>query len=155
MQTLKISEAAAFNLYPTAAPEFKTMLEESFGKDFFSRKITDRVKTFDDACQALGKNVEEEVRAMIGLSIDESAYRKLKIIVEALNEGWKPDWTNGKWDKYYPWFNLSSGSGLRFFGYVDRASGSVVGSRLCYKSSELATYAGTQFIDIYSDFFTK
>lgn len=43
MKTLQIDEANARKLYPKATEAFKTMLEDSFGKDFFSQKITDRI----------------------------------------------------------------------------------------------------------------
>ncbi|WP_271730210.1 hypothetical protein, partial [Aquimarina algiphila] len=70
---------------------------------------------------------------------------------KSLNEGWLPDWDNGEYDKYYPWFKMSS-SGFRYDGYGLRVSGSAVGSRLCFKSSELARYAGEQFTDVYRKF---
>ena len=44
-KSLQIDENKAFDLYQTATPEFKQMLEDSFGKEFFKRKITDRVKS--------------------------------------------------------------------------------------------------------------
>ena len=53
-KSLQIDENKAFDLYQTATPEFKQMLEDSFGKEFFKRKITDRVKSYEDACAILG-----------------------------------------------------------------------------------------------------
>ena len=88
---------------------------------------------------------------------DEIAYVKLKLIAKALNEGWTPDWSNGEWDKWYPWFKMddsSSAGRFPFHDAVSRYSSSIVSSRLCFKSKDLATYAGTQFLDIYKDFFT-
>ena len=35
MKTLQLSEEKAKELYKTASPEFRAMLEETFGKDFF------------------------------------------------------------------------------------------------------------------------
>lgn len=122
-------------------------------------KITDRVKTFEDACEVVG-TIPENVKSLISYSgIDTDmkasvAHMKLQIIARALNEGWKPDWTKSSEYKYHPWFNFSSGSGLSFRGCGCRYSYSGVGSRLCFKSSELATYAGKQFTDLYKDFMT-
>ena len=48
----------------------------------------------------------------------------------------------------------SSAGRFSFNGAGSRYSYSTVGSRLCFKSKDLATYAGTQFLDIYKDFFT-
>ena len=48
----------------------------------------------------------------------------------------------------------SSAGRFSFRDSVYLISTSYVGSRLCFKSKDLATYAGTQFLDIYKDFFT-
>ena len=115
------------------------------------------IKTFEDACLALGIETtlpdfsaipEEFQKPLI-------AYYKIVIIAKALNEGWTPDWTNGKWDKYYPWFEMGSPSGVGFsFNGCDAwYTNSFAGSRLCFKSSELAEYAGKQFESLYKEYF--
>ncbi|MDM1093400.1 hypothetical protein [Myroides odoratimimus] len=121
--------------------------------------ITDKIKTFEDACQALGVNMDV---MPIGLPIELkhhlkalTAHTKLVIIAEALNEGWKPDWSNWDERKYYPWFEMGSPSGVGF-SYDDCVrwlTASTVGSRLCFKSRELAEYAGKQFESLYKDYF--
>jgi hypothetical protein len=113
--------------------------------------ITDKVKTFDDVLAITGTTLEAITQP--NDTPDELAYKKLKLIAQALNEGWVPDWTNGEWDKYYPWFWMNSGSGLSLGAVFGRDSGSAVGSRLCFKSEELAKYAAETFIDIYTEFF--
>lgn len=150
MTTLKLDPTTARRLYPSASGEFKTMLESSFGKEFFSQKVTDRVKTFKDACEVLGIYPEDIISDPA--PIDEDAYRKLKVIAKALNEGWEPDWSDHGQYKYYPWFKHVSGVGLSYVDYVNWRSSAVVGSRLCFKSAELAEYAGKQFETIYRDF---
>ncbi len=120
-----------------------------------SASIMDRVKTFEDACQVLG--IDQSELTVSGVLEEDfesiSAYAKLIIINKALNEGWKPNWADDNEYKYYPWFDMSSGSGLRFHDFVYLYSYSDVGSRLCFKSSELAEFEGKQFLDIYTDFF--
>ena len=121
--------------------------------------IKDKVKSFEDACKVL--DITPSVPVVTGIP---EKYQKplianyqLMVIAEALNEGWTPDWSNGEWDKWHPWFNMdnSSSAGRFSFDVADyRYSTSAVGSRLCFKSKDLATYAGTQFLDIYKDFFT-
>ena len=122
--------------------------------------IKERVKSFEDACEVLGINPEEfkitypDKVSHHGNAL--AAHAKLVIITEALNEGWKPDWNNGKWDKWYPWFymSVSSSSGrFSFVGSDGRRSHSDCGSRLCLKSEELADYAGTQFEELYKEYF--
>lgn len=149
MQQLKIDELKAKALYPTASKEFKAMLEDSFGKDFFSQKITDRVKSFEDACLLTGR-VADDADFHTGTP-DEIAYKKLKVIALALNEGVTLSFANSNQKKWRPWFEYS-GSGFRFYdtycGFTfTTATG---GSRLCFHSEELARYAGTQFIDLYN-----
>ena len=151
MQTLQIDPTKARKLYGSASSEFKSMLEDTFGPTFFSMTITDRIKTFEDACRELGLDPEDVFNGSD--STDEAAYKKLKVICCALNEGWKPDWTNSGEYKYYPWFDLSSGSGLSCDDYDYYCSLSTVGLRLCFKSRQLAEYAGKQFISEYKDFF--
>jgi hypothetical protein len=119
------------------------------------------IKTFEDACKHLGitndtPNVsilpEQHQKAI-------TAHYKLVIIAQALNDGWEPDWNNYSEYKYYPWFDLEiygdavPGSGFSYRGCVCGRTHSRVGSRLCYKSSDLAEYAGKQFLDLYKDYF--
>ena len=157
-ETLEITRQAAIKAHDEASTKGKTLLENLFGKRVFQKDIKERIKTFDDVIRELGDDPEEFKNAIsIMEESDEIAYVKLKLIAKALNEGWTPDWSNGEWDKWYPWFKMDdSSSAGRFSFYVAdfRLSYSNVGSRLCFKSKDLATYAGTQFLDIYKDFFT-
>lgn len=120
--------------------------------------IIEKVKSFEDACKLL--DITPSVPVVTGIP---EKYQKplianyqLMVIAEALNEGWTPDWSNGEWDKWYPWFdmdNSSSAGRFSFYAAVLRSSGSTVGSRLCFKSEELADYAGTQFLELYRELF--
>ena len=108
------------------------------------------------------------------------AYLKLRIICAALNEGWKPTFDKEEY-RYYVWFyiytkeeyeklveddkkacrvvgrsssNAVAGGGL-VFAYASNASSgsnSYSGSRLAFKTRDLAEYCGKQFIDIWVDF---
>ena len=151
---LFIEESEARKLYLTASPEFKQILEYTFGKEFFSMKITDRIKTYEDACAALGIAAQLEITLTeLGFTPDEINLRKIKTITEALNEGWKPDWNDSNQYKYYPWFKMSSGGfvfGDTSYDYSLANAGST--SRLCFATRELAKYAGEQFTKLYSDY---
>ena len=144
---LLVDESQARSLYRTATPEFKQMLETTFGKEFFSQKITDRIKTYEDACRELGIDpIDFDEMKDAGFTTDEIYLREIKTITEALNEGWKPAWTNADQYKHYPWFRMSSGGFVfddTYCAYSVARAGSA--SRLCFKSSELAEYAGKQF----------
>lgn len=108
------------------------------------------------------------------------AYARLVIIAEALNEGWKPKF-DGDECRYYPWFYIytkkeyeeldedekkdcrvvgrSFGNAIAYGGVVfahaihaSSISNAVSGSRLAFKTRELAEYCGKQFIDIWEKF---
>lgn len=149
MQTLQIDLAKARKLFSSASPEFKEILIDSFGKDFFSQKITDRVKTFEDACKEIAQDPDDE-NFSTGTP-DEIAYKKLKVIARALNEGKVFSFANSDQRKWYPYFQFS-GSGFRFgvTAYDCTGTDSAGGSRLCFHSDELAKYVGTQFIELYN-----
>lgn len=153
MKALQISEANARKLYPSAPQEFKQTLEDTFGKAFFSQSITERVKTYDDACAELGvEPIDEQAMLAAGFTEDEITYRKLKAITKALNEGWYPDWNDSDERKWVPWFDASSGFAFDGTSYDYSDAGAGYASRLCFKTDALAEYAGRQFNDLYKAF---
>jgi len=159
MENLQIIKANALEAYQKADKKTKEILEallpeiKTSIKPNKAMKITDRVKTFEDACNVL--NIEEADILNGNETQDETAYIKLKTIARALNEGWKPNWQNSSEYKYYPLFYMDQpGSGFSFDDYVYDYAASCLGSRLCFKSRELAEYAGKQFTGIYRDFLT-
>src|SRR4030095_2335177 len=102
--------------------------------------IMDRIKTFEDACLIEGHDPQRILPYAKPISEEEentNAFVQAKIICKALNQGWYPDWSNSNENKYYPWFKYSAGSGLSHRVYVCTASFTDVGSRLCFKSSEM------------------
>lgn len=146
--------------------------------------VTERIKTFDDACRELGEShplVKEWQMCGQNLSHDLEAYLRLRIITAALNEGWKPQFIKGEY-RWYCWYDLITkeqydklsaedksrvvGRGgynaSAYFGLVcafaysaSSVSYTDNGSRLAFKSEELAAYAGRQFAEIYADFCFK
>jgi len=155
--TLELTKSAALKAFNEGDDRDKALLERLYGKEVFSQKITDRVKTFEDACEVLGQNPEYALSDIDTCSEDNDAiiaFAKLSIIRKALNEGWKPDYTNSSEPKYFPWFKYNAGSGFSLLavGYDD--TNSAVGARLSFKSRELAEYAGKQFADLYNVLFT-
>lgn len=155
MKTLKLEDSTARTLYKTANAEFKTLLEENFGKDFFSQKITDRIKTFQDVLEALGFSSYSQVvpfgNPQTKDQVALNALAKIQAIAKVLNEGWIPNFNNNNEAKYYPYFEKTSGGWA--VGDCDR-NGRVayLGSGCYYKNSELVMYVGKQFIDIYKEY---
>lgn len=152
--------------------------------------VTERIKTFADACRELGSD-HPFVKAYDGYvshshqhdmnDYDLVAYLQLRIITAALNEGWKPQFTKGE-RRWYFWYDLitkeqydklsdkdksrvvgrggcnaNAYSGLvsSYADYASSSSGTLLGSRLAFKSEKLAAYAGRQFAEIYADFCFK
>ena len=149
---------------------------------FKPKDVKERIKTFDDAIQELGeehpcvKAYREWMRVKLANQKDIEAYLKLRIIAAALNEGWEPTFGKDEW-RYFPWFYIYSKEeleemdeeersrvvgrasysadaygGLAYANASYASSGSNHGSRLAFKSEELAVYCGQQFIDIWVDF---
>ena len=79
----------------------------------------------------------------------EYAFRQLVLIAKVLNEGWTPNWNDGGEKKHYPWFSVSSGFAFGTATYHYDYAYMSTGSRLCFKSRELAEFAGKTFTDIY------
>ncbi|WP_314243798.1 hypothetical protein [Empedobacter tilapiae] len=123
------------------------------------KDIKEQIKTFQDAIEKLGEE-DEDIKAFrsienFGIPKHIIAHLQLIIIAKALNEGWTPNWSNSSQYKYYPWFDMenSSAGGFVYYDLDDWAADTLVGSRLCYSSRELAEYAGKQFKDIYEEYF--
>lgn len=187
-ETLNINKENVLNAYGSATDEQKAMLEIIFGKDTFkSKDITERIKTFEDACKELGsdhplvlayQNTNLRDAEVANDNKDIIAYMKLRIIVAALNEGWEPQFIPGeyRWSPYFVLYtkdeidemdektrarvvfrsydNAGVNGGVSY-AYSDNDSADVyalVGSRLAFKTDDLAEYAGKQFIEIYADF---
>ena len=159
METISIEKTKAQAAWQTATAKERALLEKLLGTEPFTGKITDRIKTFEDACKALGIKSKEVIsitgndKALNNDLASINAYAKLIIITRALNDGWQPDWKDSNQYKYYPWFKM--GSGLSYDVYVLTCTDTCVGSRLCLKSAELAKYIGTQFSALYSDYFIQ
>ena len=139
--------------------------------------VTDRVKTFEDACHESGIDPEQYMSKYEDEPADVIAYMKLRVICKALNEGWTPRFVKGE-KRYFPYFYLYTNEeisrmseeeksrvvyrsdyhanaygGVSFAcAYYDSVYVANVGSRLAFKTEELAEYAGKQFIDLWTDF---
>lgn len=136
MKTMYVVEYACdgkrFGMYETKEEAQKAVLANVEEASEMKRSIFDftlkehttswkDIKTFDDACAALGCDKNKLVKAyyhalsMVSdgeeedfaelLGPDMLAYIKLRIITAAINEGWEPKFTENEW-RYYPWFYL-------------------------------------------------
>lgn len=116
--------------------------------------ITDKIKTYEDACAHLGLTPSKADKTIKDDKIRRSAlaFVKLATIAKALNDGWEPDWSNTDEYKYYPWFYVENAGLVYAYTYYSVTSTyAFIGSRLGYKTRELARYAGNQFLELYSE----
>jgi len=159
-----------------------TLVDDS-SKSQKQGNIMDRIKTYEDACKELGRTPGDDIEFTYQGSqiIDKDilAYLKMRTIVEALNEGWEPQFTKDEY-RWYPWYDLytkqeieemdtdkresvvlwggvanyGANCGLAYasssYGWSIAIAG--VGSRLALKSEELAVYFGKQFAELIADF---
>lgn len=155
MKTLQLTDSEARKLHKSSNSDWKEVLERNFGKDFFSQSVIDRIKTYEDACAELGESPIDEVACnKLGMNKNDIAYMKLTQIVRALNEGWVAKVYDSEY-RYYPWFEHNGSPSafafcVSYYGDSFATAGS--GSRLCFRTSELADYAGKQFLDLWREF---
>ena len=173
---ISINKENILNAYNQASGEQKALLENMFGRDMFQpQDIKERVKTFDDAVAILGNDNQSVIDyyAIADKTCTEDilAFAKLRVIAEALNEGWKPKFDGDEY-RYYPWFyiytkeeyeklNEDEKKKCRVVGrsnrsaYAHHASSYLStrsGSQIAFKTRELSEYCAEQFIDIWADY---
>ena len=187
---IDFSKEQLLSIYRSGGNEARLAIKEALGDEFASTlPVTERIKTLDDAVSELGEDnpaVKAYRSIKYGYAISETdpetadimAYAALRVIVEALNEGWKPQFTKGEW-RWYAWYDLVSPeqiedmseeekcrvvgravSNANAYGglvysyayYVSTNSSTYYGSRLAFKNEELAEYAAKQFGEIFADF---
>lgn len=149
---------------------------------FKPKTIIDRIKTLDDALEELGPNhflvKEFDCLCNAETTFNTKVYSKLCVITAALNEGWTPKLIKGE-RRYFPYLLLYTDEEIRNMSeeeksrVVFRSNGSAgavggvscadanyesayvnaaVGSRLAFKTRELAEYAGKQFAKLYANY---
>jgi len=174
--------------YRSTSTDGRKAVKEALGEQFSEAlPATERVKTYEDAVWELGNDhplVEAASSAEWRFTNSEDkdiiAYLKLRVIVAALNDGWKPQFVPGEL-RWYPWYELiskdeydamsedekqerrcvgRSGGYANAYGclvfssahYASSYSVASYGSRLAFKSEALAEYAGKQFAELFANF---
>lgn len=174
--------------YRSTSTDGRKAVKEALGEQFSEAlPATERVKTYEDAVWELGNDhplVEAASSAEWRFTNSEDkdiiAYLKLRVIVAALNDGWKPQFVPGEL-RWYPWYELISKDeydamsedekqerrcvvrsndnapayGGLVFSHAIFASSYLAasdGSRLAFKSEALAEYAGKQFAELFANF---
>lgn len=153
-KTLKIEESTARRLYKTADNEFKALLEENFGKEFFNRKITDEISNIYDVLGRLGKTYDEVVpwkNPKNKAQKSQNALALIQCITEVYNEGTVLDFNDRNQPKYYLWFEKKA-HGWVVDGCAYDYCLAYVGFGCYFKSEALAKDAGDKFLSIFQDY---
>lgn len=165
------------DLYGRSNQVEQNLLEKMFGRSLFKpdEVLMERIKTFDGAYEELeNHHLVLEFNELTTTTKNETranlAFTKLKIIAKALNGDCNLDVPNHA--RYYPRFTVAKmgtvnekiidantvwikRNDVYFMFYDTVLSGDVIseGSNryTCFRTEELARYAGKQFIDIYAD----
>ena len=174
--------------YRSTSTDGRKAVKEALGEQFSEAlPATERVKTYEDAVWELGNDhplVEAASSAEWRFTNSEDkdiiAYLKLRVIVAALNDGWKPQFVPGEL-RWYPWYeliskdeydamsedekqerrcvgrsnnNANANGGLVYSNayYASSNWSAIYGSRLAFKSEALAEYAGKQFAELFANF---
>lgn len=112
-------------------------------------KITDRVTTLEEAKQILA--IKDDCFSTNKHTKRALAFQNLCIVIEALNEGWVPDWEDSNQIKYYNYFRMKGG--FSYWDTIYNAANTLVPSALCFKSEALARYCAKQFEQLYKDLY--
>ena len=111
------------------------------------------IKTFEDACAALGLDPNAVLPFATPANedqVNDNDVKKLKIIAKALKGEHVPNWDNRNEEKRFPVFRKEP-SGFGFsLSYCHYAySFTAVGSRFVFPSEEVSDYYANQFIEIH------
>lgn len=133
-------------------------------------KVNETITDFERARKALGLDIDFQspeymikvadfVEAINSKHIDALiALNKLFTLAEAWNkeDGFVPDFSDNEQDKWFPWFEYNknvAGFVYATTGNTPTAGHTLIGSRLCFKTSERAAQFGKQFADLYNEIF--
>lgn len=180
---IEVSESNLKAAFEVADESTKKVLVALFGKieptddNKPSLKDYKSIRSYADACKALGESVDEETLSKAGVPKHIIAQMKLELICKALWGGEVkvyPD-PDGNRIYWYPWFALYNQSGID--GMSDKERGCLLsarassganagfgclvatyrssrahsGFRLCLDTEEKAEYFGKQFLELWAE----
>ena len=148
-QKLEMDGKTAIKLYPTAAPEFKEMLEQTFGKEHFTQKITDRVRGYLDVLDMCGVlSSDDDVRIK---GFDDAENKMLQAVIQKIRicKVYREGKTFKVGDKrWYCWYNVSSGFSFINSSCDNGGADTASASRLSFDSEEKLMDFVKKFKDI-------
>ena len=183
---IEVSESNLKAAFKVADENTKKVLEALFGKNIEliddnkpSLKDYKSIRSYEDACKALGESIDEKTLKKAGVPNHIIALMKLELVCKALWGGevkvyLDPDRNRIYW---YPWFGFYNQSEINRMSNEDRGcllsagadSGATAGFgclcagrssysdayssfRLCLDTYEKAIYFGTQFLELWTEY---
>jgi len=140
----------AKKIYNACDPWYKVVLEDEFGKENLVNRDFSDIQTIEEAIKEAGYSLDY-VTLRGEETVDEWAYRMLKVVAKALNGEWTPDWSNTSQAKWYNYFRvLPSGAGFSYsLAHNDHVEYTRLGSRLYFESQKKAQHAAKYFENLY------
>lgn len=183
---IEVSESNLKAAFKIADESTKKVLEALFGKKIEliddnkpSLKDYKSIRSYEDACKALGESIDEKTLKKAGVPNHIIALMKLELVCKALWGGEVkvyPD-PDGKRIYWYPWFGFYNQSEIDRMSDKDRGcllsagadSGATAGFgclytgrssysdayssfRLCLDTEEKAEYFGSQFLELWIEY---
>lgn len=173
-----IDEKKILNAYRNGSQEERELLMKLMEPSFIEEHITELVQSYEDAVKMVGDDLPLSVLSKMPKHLQ--AQHKLEVITKALNCGWRHPQDGETWC-YYVWgyfYNqkeiakmsqeekdknilvllgggaasgASCGLASLLSDHAFSNSYATVGSRLAYKTNELATYSTEQFRDLWAE----
>ena len=143
-------------LYANGNAATKTWLEGKFEKAELTKSFRDQFNAWEDFCaySSAKLNINPELpyaSPANGMDRFLNATKKVAIMSIVLRQGRKHNWTDKNERKVRPYYDMSSGFGLSYYGCVNVDPGTIVGSRLCFGEYEDFKYLFDKFPDVFED----
>lgn len=108
--------------------------------------------TFEQCCQLAGIDPATILNATD--APDEIAFKKIKLIIKVINQGWVPDFKNRYEYKWFVFAHYGARAGLWYAitHYTPAFAFTYIGSRVCFQSEEKAEYFAKHYFDLYKEF---
>lgn len=115
------------------------------------KDVTERIKTFDDACREAGTTEKEFEKKYSILDAQGYASEQFKLLRNVVNENWQPNWDDSNEYKYFIWYDMRGKGSLDFVDY--RYWDTYAPGSSCFKTEKLARFIESQFPDIIRTYF--
>lgn len=151
-ETIEANKENVLEVYRNASKSERKVLEKVFGKEKFIQP-SDWMNLWNKFCK--DNKLKVVLPHLNPKDADEewdNSCVMLRNIFKIRRGNWKPDFTNGNQEKWFPYFCCSSGFGFVFSVTYFVSSFTTVGSRLCLPSRKMSDDVAKEFLPIFEKF---